>query len=270
LKADDVSYEDFRNAFVGRFKDKHTDHYHYARVQNASQEKNESPEVFLDRLRKLCQRTIRSSDNPVEQAVINQEAERRLLAAFINGLIGEPGKHVRLQMPSNLDKALNMAMIATNAEKEEKASVREDRGINYRVFAVGGNRGEEAPGNRARNSMGYRYENPWGKFQCSSNRGAVFQPRAGPVQHSSGVNGTYPRRTDNRTSMDQETHARTIEGGAKSGLKNDDDRCAPRPRGIRCYSCGLLGHLRSECPRGQTRGLNGIGRTKATPPSYPK
>ena len=61
LRADDVSYEDFRTVFVNRFQDKHTDQYHYARVKNASQEKNESPEVFLDRLRKLCQRTVRSS-----------------------------------------------------------------------------------------------------------------------------------------------------------------------------------------------------------------
>ena len=77
LKADDVSYGEFRTAFIDRFNDKHTDHYHYARVQNASQKKNESPEVFLERLRKLCQRTIRSSNNPVEQTVINQEAEEK-------------------------------------------------------------------------------------------------------------------------------------------------------------------------------------------------
>ena len=86
LKADDVSYENFRTAFVDRFKEKHTDRYHYARAQNASQEKNGSPELFLDRLRKLCQWAISSSSNPVEQTVINQEAERRLLAAFINGI----------------------------------------------------------------------------------------------------------------------------------------------------------------------------------------
>jgi hypothetical protein len=118
LQADDATYEEFRTAFVKRFKDKHTDHYHYARVQNASQEKNESPETFLDRLRKLCQRTIRNSDNPVEQAVINQEGDKRLLAAFINGLIGAPGKQDRLHMPETIDKALNMAIIGTNAEKE--------------------------------------------------------------------------------------------------------------------------------------------------------
>jgi hypothetical protein len=60
---------------------------------------------------------------------------RRLLAAFINGLIGMPGKQVRLQMPEIIDRALNMAIVATNADKEENAS---DRGINTRVFAVVG------------------------------------------------------------------------------------------------------------------------------------
>ena len=132
LKAEDVVYEEFKKAFIDRFKDKHTDHYNYVRVQNASQEKNESPEVFKDRLRKLCQRTIRRSNDPVEKAVINQEADRRLLAAFINRLIGVPEKQVRLQMPDHIDKALNMAIIATNAEREEKASAREDRGTNVR------------------------------------------------------------------------------------------------------------------------------------------
>ena len=139
LRADDL-YENFCAAFITRFQDKHTDQYNYARVQNASQERNESPEVFLDRLRKLCQRTIRSSANPVEQAVINQEADRRLLAAFINGLIGVAGRQVRMQMPGNIDKALNMAIIATNAEREEKLMSREDRGVSARVFVVGGNR----------------------------------------------------------------------------------------------------------------------------------
>ena len=124
-------------------------------MQNASQEKSESPEVFLDRLRKLCQRTIRSSCNPVEQAVINKEAERRLLASFINGLIGVPGRQVRTQMPDNIDKALNMAIIATNAKKEERVLGREDRGTSAKVFMVGGNH-VGIPGNRT----GNKYENP--------------------------------------------------------------------------------------------------------------
>jgi hypothetical protein len=43
-------------------------------------------------------------------------------------------------MTEKIDKALNMAIIATNAEKEEKASVRDDRGAGAKVFVVGGNR----------------------------------------------------------------------------------------------------------------------------------
>ena len=72
----------------------------------------------------------------MEQAIINQEADRGLFAALINGLNGAPGKQVRLQMPDNIDKASNMAIIATNAEKEDKASGREDRGTNAKVFTV--------------------------------------------------------------------------------------------------------------------------------------
>jgi hypothetical protein len=257
LRADDVSYEEFRTAFINRFKDKHTDQFHYARLQNASQEKNESPEVFLDRLRKLCQRTIRSSENAEAQAVINQEADRRLLAAFINGLVGVPGRQVRLQMPETIDKALNMAVNATNAEREEKASVRDDRGMSARVFAVGG--------------RSNRYEKPRGKIQWSGNRGARFQPRADRTQYSLRVDGTYSDRTDSRTPMATEYQERAIRGGTASGPKNDDGRYAPRrPHGIQCYNCGLMGHTRNSCPRGQRRDLNGIGRTKATPPSYPK
>jgi hypothetical protein len=262
LRADDVSFAEFRAAFVNRFQDKHTDQYHYARVQNASQETNESPEVFLDRLRKLCQRTVRSSENPVEQAVINQEADRRLLAAFINGLIGAPGKQVRLQMPGTLDKALNMAIIATNAEKEERNSAKEDRGSNAKVFTVGGTRGNTGDDN---------YERPRGKNQWSGARGAGSQFRAGQTQNSrQRVGGAYSYRTDNRTPAQPED-VRTAGGGSKSGPKADDDRYAlRRPHDIRCYNCGLAGHIRRNCRRGQTGNLNGIGRTKTTPPSNPK
>ena len=168
LRADDCTYEEFRTAFVNRFKDKHTDKYHYSGMQNASQERNDSPDVFLDRLRKLCQRTIRSSGNLVEQAVINQEAERRLLAAFINGLIGAPGKQVRLQMAETIEKTLNMAIIATNAEKEEKASARDDLGTGARIFAVGGSR---------QSNESSRYGKSRGKIQWSGNRGAGFSLR---------------------------------------------------------------------------------------------
>jgi hypothetical protein len=83
--------------------------------------------MYLDRLRILCQRTIQQGGTPEEQIVLNREANRRLLAAFINGLAGVPGRHVRTQMPDTLDKALNMAIIATQAEKSERSNLRDDR-----------------------------------------------------------------------------------------------------------------------------------------------
>jgi hypothetical protein len=48
--------------------------------------------MYLDHLRKLCQRTFQRSENPVEQAILNREAEKMLLAAFISGLKGVPWK----------------------------------------------------------------------------------------------------------------------------------------------------------------------------------
>jgi hypothetical protein len=69
--------------------------------------------------------------------------------------------------------------------------------------------------------------------------------------------------------MKSEEQAWTMEGGTAPGPKSDDDRYARKPRGIQCYNCGLLGHIRSNCPRGQKRNLNGIVRTKTTPSSNP-
>jgi hypothetical protein len=200
--------------------------------------------MFLDRLQRLCQQTMCHSDNAVAQAVINQEAEHRLLAAFINELVGTAGRHVQLQMLKTIDKALNMAIIATNADKEEKASVRDDQGSNIRVFTVGGDHGE---------TQDKRYDRPRGKIQWSRGRGAGSQHRAGPTQYP-GVSRTHSYRTDSRNSVQPENQVRATGGGAASGPRNSNDRyCASRPRGvnlggIQCYSCGLFGHICSTCP----------------------
>jgi hypothetical protein len=249
LKADDVTFEVFRLAFVNRFKDKHTDQFNYARMQNAAQEKNESPEMFLDRLRKLCQRTVQVSENPVEQGIISREADRRLLAAFINGLTGVPGRQVRLLMPETIDKALNMAITATTADKEDRAVVREDRGMTRHVFAVGETRERE-------------------NVQWSQYRGDRHYRGAGHSTRGRGVNGTRSSRTDSRTPVGSAQFLPTG-GGAASGPKNGDDRYAQRPQGIQCYNCGLTGHISRMC-RGQNRRLNGIGRTNMAPSSNPK
>jgi hypothetical protein len=85
-----------------------------------------------------CQRTILHADTPAEQAVLNREAERRLLAAFITGPRGAPGKHVRIQMPGTVDKALNMAISTTQAELSDRDNLHENRVDRQTVFTVWG------------------------------------------------------------------------------------------------------------------------------------
>jgi hypothetical protein len=158
-------------------------------------------------------------------------------------------------MPDNVDKALNMAIVATTAEKEEKAIGRDDRGSSTKVFAVGGSR-ESIPENRSDNSYDRPY--PRGRYQWSSDRGGRSQNHFGQPQYSMGVDGTYSDRTDDRTSVGNNRGlARDTEGkrGGISGPKNGDDRYAPRrPRDIICYNCGLKGHIKRNCPGGQ-RGI---------------
>jgi hypothetical protein len=63
-------------------------------------------------------------------------------------------------MPETIEKALNMTIIATNVEKEEKVSTQEDRGTNAIVFTMAGSRGV---------MLGKRRDKPRGKFQWSGN-----------------------------------------------------------------------------------------------------
>jgi hypothetical protein len=88
LQKDSCTYRAIKRAFIDRFTDKLPDQYHYTQLQDAIQGKNESAEVFGDRCRKLCQKTIRKVDNEATQVILNEEAERRLVAAYINGLRG--------------------------------------------------------------------------------------------------------------------------------------------------------------------------------------
>jgi hypothetical protein len=46
LKGDKAEYTDFRAAFVQRLKKKQRDQNNYTRLQNASQEKDDGPEMY--------------------------------------------------------------------------------------------------------------------------------------------------------------------------------------------------------------------------------
>jgi hypothetical protein len=144
--------------------------------------------------------------------------ESRLVAAFISGLRGPPGKHVRLQMPDMVDRALNMAVTATRAEMTENNEPRDNGEDRRTVFTVRGHR-QEAGGNYE--GPRHRHKSQWGskRGRNSGGRRTRFEaPR----------NKGY--RTDcqsavSRVGPDQGTGRREQASGPKDG---DGRRlCAP-------------------------------------------
>ena len=120
LARDGCSYETLQQALVERFSDKLPDQYYYTRLQEAAQGRDESAEEFGDRCRKLCQRTIRKVQDDEVQKIINEETERRLLAAYIHGLRGIVGQQVQFQMPTSMEQVVKLAVTVENVEKHRQ------------------------------------------------------------------------------------------------------------------------------------------------------
>jgi hypothetical protein len=118
LQKDSCTYAAIKRAFLDRFTDKLPDQYHYTQLQDAVQGKTESAEVFGDRCRKLCQKTIRKVGDEATQSILNEEADRRPVAAYINGLRGIVGQQVKFRMPATMDEAVRLAVTIENAEQQ--------------------------------------------------------------------------------------------------------------------------------------------------------
>jgi len=116
LVRDGCSYETLKHALVDRFSDKLPDQYYYTTLQEAAQGRDESAEEFGDRCRKLCQRTIRKVQDEV-QKIINEEAECRLITAYIHGLKGIVGQQVQFQMATSMRQVVKLAVTVENVEK---------------------------------------------------------------------------------------------------------------------------------------------------------
>ena len=120
LHSPGVIWQKFKDAFRQRFRDTHTDQYHFVRLQTARQGRNESPQEFADRCRELSQKIVCKLDDPVVQRIHNENEDRMLLASFVAGLTGVPGTQVRYQNPPTLVEALKVALAVQEAEKQEK------------------------------------------------------------------------------------------------------------------------------------------------------
>jgi hypothetical protein len=98
----------------------HTDQYHFTKLQTARQARHESPQEFADRCRALAQKVMGKSDDPQIQRVHRENAERMMLATFVSGLTGVPGRQVRFANPQDVDQALKIALTVQEAERQER------------------------------------------------------------------------------------------------------------------------------------------------------
>jgi len=122
LQAEDATWEGFKSAFRDRFKDAHTDQYHFLKLQTAKQGKTEGPQEFANRCKNLAQKVMLKVNDPVAQRIHKENADRMCLASYVSGLNANVGKMVRIQNPKTIQQALTIAVAVTEAERQEKGN----------------------------------------------------------------------------------------------------------------------------------------------------
>lgn len=127
LQGPDTSYDELKKSIIDRFTGKHSQHYHFANLSNAVQLRNESIEAFADRIRRLGTLTISPRADPAEQKIVQEEAEKRMLHAFLHGLLGVPGQVTRHKFPETWDEAVQFAIMVSADERSHP--VREHKSV---------------------------------------------------------------------------------------------------------------------------------------------
>jgi hypothetical protein len=250
LGRDTCSYETLKQALIERFSEKLPDQYYYTRLQDAAQGKDESAEDFSDRCRKLWQKTIRRVHDEAAQRIINEEAERRLVAAYINGLRGVVGQQVKYQMPATMDQAVKLAVTVESAERHKQLLEG-----NKRVFASR----QESECHRCNQTGQYAREcrqrfNSDPRVQ-NGNKNHNFRGRSFPCFQQNLVGrgrGTFNEQNPQGRMTSRWSVPETL-----------------RPSGLQCYFCQEIGHKKRDCPKLALPAVapNGQGSTMRSPSS---
>jgi hypothetical protein len=76
LHAEHVTWDTFKSAFSHRFRDIHSNQFHFMQLQTARQRKDERPREFADRCRGLAKKVMCKADDPVAQRINRENADR--------------------------------------------------------------------------------------------------------------------------------------------------------------------------------------------------
>jgi hypothetical protein len=68
----------------------------------------------------LAQKWIVTADEPTAQRFHRENTDRMLVASFVSGLAGTPGRQIRCANPQKLGEALKIALSVQEAEKQER------------------------------------------------------------------------------------------------------------------------------------------------------
>jgi hypothetical protein len=107
----EVSWADFKKAQQRQFRD-----FHFLQLVSVRQKMEESVLSFADRVRTLGRKITPTSEDPAVQRACSDQADPMVLAAFTNGLGGNPGKHARYNLPTSLEDAIRVAVTVEQAE----------------------------------------------------------------------------------------------------------------------------------------------------------
>jgi len=108
LHAADVTWDKFKDAFCQRFRDVHSDQFHFMQFQTARQRKGESPREFADKCRSLANKVIVKVGDPAAKRIHRENADH-MMASFVAGLSGVVGTQVRYQVPRYIGHAVSLA-----------------------------------------------------------------------------------------------------------------------------------------------------------------
>lgn len=108
--------DEIRTALVERFGDSLPDHYYFEQLASIRQTKGETVEQFADKVKRTCDRTVRTTSNEEVNKVLREEADRRAMEAFTRGLYGEIGRQTRIKFPKTYREAVSIAVALKNLE----------------------------------------------------------------------------------------------------------------------------------------------------------